>query len=172
MLIWDRRWSHNESRVKALDSSVRYNLALACVDQAIEVLGPEFRARLSEDFRRELYQALSELWEGKTQLAKTLIERAPHDSSPGADDLAMAIATIANCSKNDADLDQVLEALSYCYQAVLDFAVLSRLKRSMTEDEINDLESRNELCNQSINGQLELLSQVESGTPAMRTFLQ
>ncbi len=91
-------------------------------------------------------------------------------SAPGGYDLAMAIATTANCTKNNADVEQVLEAMSYCYQAVLNFAILSHLERSMTEDEVNDLESRNELCNRSIDGQLELLSNVEHGTQVMRSF--
>jgi hypothetical protein len=145
------------------------NLALGCIDQAIDVLGTSFADRIPLILRKELEEQLGQLWNSKeAQDLGSLESELGDDLPPGVYDLVMAVVMLRDCSTSECDSEKVLECLSYCYQSVLDVEILSQLKRNMPESEMNVLEEQSPRCTRCIDGQLKLLSNIASGVYPQR----
>ena len=151
MLLWDVEWKPHQKRLSVLDRGQLVRLAVTSITKVSE-LGIE----MEEPIRHEFSNAFEALRSGDSYSCDELEELIQQEVQPGVYDLSMAVVTLV---RNMESIDDgiVLEALSYCYQAVLDREILSELDRNMTESEVNILEAKNENCKDCIRSQLELL---------------
>jgi hypothetical protein len=151
MLIWDLKWKSHQQQLSNLNRIRLKRLALASIEWVVD-LGITMVDPIKEEFSNAFLALKSGMHYSCDDL-ETLIQDVVQ---PGVYDISMAVVTL---SQNLDSIDEkvVFDALSYCYQAVLDREILTKLERETMEDDVNKLELENASCMECIQKQLELL---------------
>jgi len=188
MLVWDYEWRQpNEAKIDPLTPVQRLNLSLACIDDALQILGPIYCRDLSENVGLIASVAWGELWSVDFDAEDTVaavqshvnglescLERMdPTETAESGfyDTISGFLEIIAGVS-NGMPVPAVIATASFGYQAIMEVGILGKLEREMTEFEVRDLEKANAKCMACIDHQLEFLKLVTAGeTISKKTVL-
>ncbi len=140
---------------------------------SIFILGDEFRKSLKKDLLLLIKECIDRFW-GLVDFPRSIdlfstdlidrVENYVDHKGIGVYDIIMSLLNAFNTFDQNMDKDDVLESLSYAYQAVLYQQILSKLTKPVTETEVRKSERQNPICLEVISSQISMLNSIESGS--------